>query len=336
MRSKPLTTRDLYLGGGVIGMVCWVLAAVIYPSILLFWMAIIFPLVFLTLHLTQLSTEYTEQTLCTIPTKVYSIFIGGSLLFVTVGVVNGFPIQFAIAVVSMIVVTIAPFYWFCTQISTAYDDVEFGFRSVLPNASLWKSATVFLMLQQSAKYRLSRRIWRWFAIGRFETLEDADNTLYSNTKIAHRYLEAFNNINSGDRIPDERVANILDAFSYQECRRCKQEYAVDEMYFITTDEQVTTAYCLLCLDEITPGDTDYASEKTESRQASEDAVADEINHELEFALDMLDFNSTAELTEASIRSAYREKVKEVHPDSGGSNEEFKMVQEARNILQSSL
>jgi curved DNA-binding protein CbpA len=33
-------------------------------------------------------------------------------------------------------------------------------------------------------------------------------------------------------------------------------------------------------------------------------------------------------TEAQIRSAYRAKVKDVHPDHGGSQDEFRRVREA--------
>lgn len=336
MRSNPLTTRDLYLLSGLIGSGCWLFVAVVYPTIVSFWMAILYPIIFVTIHLTQLSTEYTEQALCTIPRKVYSIFIGGSILLVTIGVGNGLQLQFVVAVVGITLGTVIPFYWFCTQISTAYDEVEFGFRSVLPNAALWESATVFLRLYQSANSQVVREVWRWFAIGRFERLEEADETIYSNTRIAHRYLEAFNKTPRGEQIPNQTVNSILDAFSHQECRRCTQDYAVDEMYFITTDEQVTTAYCFSCLDAITPGDTNYASEDATARQASETSSSDEINHEVEFALDMLDLDSADELTESIVRTAFREKVKEVHPDSGGSEEEFKMVQKARDILQSSV
>jgi len=36
--------------------------------------------------------------------------------------------------------------------------------------------------------------------------------------------------------------------------------------------------------------------------------------------------------EAELRAAYRERVKEVHPDRGGSEEEFRQVQQAYNRL----
>ena len=37
-------------------------------------------------------------------------------------------------------------------------------------------------------------------------------------------------------------------------------------------------------------------------------------------------------TEAEVKAAYNERVKEAHPDSGGSDEEFKRVQAARDEL----
>lgn len=62
-----------------------------------------------------------------------------------------------------------------------------------------------------------------------------------------------------------------------------------------------------------------------------------VNTSIDWALDMFDFESVDEsevdsLSEDAIQSRYRELVKEKHPDSGGSTEEFVALQEARDIL----
>lgn len=45
-----------------------------------------------------------------------------------------------------------------------------------------------------------------------------------------------------------------------------------------------------------------------------------------------DEESIRELSESEVKSAYRDIVKDVHPDQGGSSEEFKEVKEAYDIL----
>jgi hypothetical protein len=43
---------------------------------------------------------------------------------------------------------------------------------------------------------------------------------------------------------------------------------------------------------------------------------------------------SAEATDTEVRRAYREKIKEVHPDHGGSHDEFQQVQEAYTAARS--
>lgn len=62
-----------------------------------------------------------------------------------------------------------------------------------------------------------------------------------------------------------------------------------------------------------------------------------MNNSFDWALNVFNFESVDEsevdsLSETEINSRYRELVKEKHPDSGGSTEEFVELQEARDIL----
>lgn len=52
---------------------------------------------------------------------------------------------------------------------------------------------------------------------------------------------------------------------------------------------------------------------------------------VEEALDVLELESEPE-DASGVHSAFRDKVKEAHPDMGGSEEKFRKVKKAREIL----
>lgn len=53
-------------------------------------------------------------------------------------------------------------------------------------------------------------------------------------------------------------------------------------------------------------------------------------HDREAAFETLGLSPGA--SQSEIKQAYRERVQQVHPDQGGSREEFKAVQEAYELL----
>lgn len=334
MLSRPVSYRDLYLFATGIALFGFVSTTVLFPSPISFWFATLYPLSFVTVHLVRLPTEYTEESLCSIPTRLYSLFAAISVSVISIGVFAGYGGRYTAALLSVSVLTIGFFYLFCGRVESAYTTIEFGFREKLPNNRLWKSATVFLSLHQNAFNNYTRVIWRQFALGRFAELSQQESTTYSNTEIAQRYERALHETPIGAAVSDTVLSNILDEFTQQPCSQCGRRTAVSDMYFITNNGEVNHAYCFPCLDDITPGDTNYASERQHEQHQQETTETEITDSDIQFALDVFDFESVDAITAEELRSRYRTKVQETHPDSGGSADEFKLVKEAHTKLQS--
>ncbi|WP_435360426.1 DnaJ domain-containing protein [Haloarchaeobius sp. DFWS5] len=75
--------------------------------------------------------------------------------------------------------------------------------------------------------------------------------------------------------------------------------------------------------EVATGDTEFAAARLPG--AGEDAIAGDPAPEAVLGVE-------ADAERSAIRSAYRERVSEAHPDAGGSEDEFKRVQRAKEAM----
>lgn len=336
MFKSPLSIRDLYLLGGGLSFIFILLTVLIVPSTVTAWVALLFPLSFVTIRLVLLSNSYTEKNLVTIPRRVFSLFTGIviSILFLTFF----FKISrlTSLWIVIMYGATIIPFFLLRYEIGDSYSEIEFGFRAILPENELWKSATVFLYNGETSKNSVSKFFWYTLAHQRFIALVDSlDPTQpYSNHTIAKAYREATHvSLTNGQLIPDEYdFGPIFESFTNQVCSRCKQSKPVSDLYLLTDNSILSEAFCSSCIENTRSTTRESVTQGKQVSELGGDNVTDE---SLDFALQVFDYSQAEfeDITPEELRSRYRELVQDSHPDTGGDEDEFKLVVSAYEELE---
>ncbi len=112
---------------------------------------------------------------------------------------------------------------------------------------------------------------------------------------------------------DKRIKQANQFFSTRFCDSCNKRKHIDDVSLFEDGN----IYCKFC--QINRQKKTYnTNNNTESKMSRKEAKK------------LL--NISGAVTESDIKSAFRKKVKQVHPDLGGSEEKFKKVQKARDIL----
>lgn len=283
-----------------------------------------------------LSDSYTEENLVTIPRRVFTVFTGIFMSILSLTIVFQSSRLTILWLVILYGATIIPFFLLRYEVGDSYSEIEFGFRAILPENELWKSATVLLYNGETAENTVSKFFWYALAHQRFIGLVDElDPTQkYSNHTIAKAYREATDvSLTDGDLVPDEyEFGPIFESFTNQVCIRCEQSKPVSDLYLLTDDGVLSEAFCSSCIE-----DTHSTTQEsvTQGEQVSELGEEKTTNESFEFALQVFDYSHTEfeEITPEELRSRYRELVQENHPDTGGDEDEFKLVVSAYEELE---
>jgi hypothetical protein len=108
------------------------------------------------------------------------------------------------------------------------------------------------------------------------------------------------------------------------CRKCDSKKVLDSLKIIIKEGEVLYE-CRKC-----PQKSENRQEQKERRKRQR-TTHKQRGADLNYYRRLLGLVGK-ELTKEKIEKAYREKVKECHPDAGGSEEKFKKVQEAKEEL----
>lgn len=351
MLKKPISIKDLYITAGLLSFLLVCTTAIVFPNIFTILSAFSFPLLFITVQLVLLSETYTEENLVQISPlvfKIYSIVIGGIviglLLFTT-------DIYLILWLCILYIITIVPFYAVKTRIGGSYNEIQFGFRNILPQNKLWKSATVFLYNGEISKWKISKLFWYTIAHYRFVTLtHKLDSTHpYANHTIANKYKKATDiSITDDLTVNEQTFGEIFDEFTKQSCIHCSKTSQINQMYLLTDENILSEAFCSECIKASKNRDENQAkinqqepNQQTNSNQQTEDENTDSEriqNNSIKQACEIFGYSEEefTNVSESDIKTKYRELVQKHHPDVGGNEEQFKLILDAYEKLKNEI
>ena len=118
------------------------------------------------------------------------------------------------------------------------------------------------------------------------------------------------------------------ALSVHQCRKCNTKKYLDSLKIVIDDGRIFYE-CKQC-----PSST--SSNRSRTRREQKERKKEQRKTTRQRGVDLSYYKQvlgiSGDITKEKIDKAYREKVKQVHPDAGGSTEQFKQVKKARDKL----
>jgi len=222
-------------------------------------------------------------------------------------------------------------------------------------------------IHHSNERNLFALIWWFFSVGRFyRVMEKLRREGKSNSSpeyiVAENYMKAakiafrseivrFFNVENSRRIFSEATDHVSEAnvkSSLFECDFCHKIYHRKELIrFLNKQDMAENEVCEECYNrywtncedcgrtirdeqEIDSGGCVFCQTNKQRKQENENIKETETSDLVSDACEILEIEEP--ITEEKVNSAYRDKVQTVHPDKGGSEEEFKNVTESKEVL----
>lgn len=135
--------------------------------------------------------------------------------------------------------------------------------------------------------------------------EEVEQSIFADPGEIDRHLNRFNKLQS----------RAAERVKWRTCDTCREKTKRKDSQFILNDDgTIHGVYCNSC----------YYGKKTNEDENAPNRLSEEE------ALNILGLSENP--TNSEVKSAYREKAKETHPDRGGDKDKFKRVNRAKNHL----
>lgn len=333
MLTHPLTKQSIYYITVLYSGILTLFTVLVTQNFFLLVLVFLVPCIYSGLQLRQSDlssiTPQEKRLAKHTPMVFWKYLTGGvivlSLVTITTDALLVFVVGLGLLCVSSIPMRVLH-HWFYHP----YTQIEFGFREVLPSSKHWIGMFVALWNANNARHTYIQQIWYWIAAKRSETLlSSLPNTRYANHTTAEQYNSILHDHSqTGKRSESQAVfSELLELLSELYCQSCGSSKPVEDLYLLTEDGVVSEAYCIDCLHTNSQKTSGSNSNQSQSSNGTTE------NQDLQHALNIFNFTDITTVSSDDLTERYRSLVKEVHPDTGGSEDAFTEVQEAYEVLQ---
>jgi len=212
------------------------------------------------------------------------------------------------------------------------------------NVDLWKYGSVYFErgvtnLQRDNMYRsfyafkkASKIYEKLEAKEDRQSIKDGANKLSEATYLFSRlsFVDEPIEINRVKEKSDSYLNSANDDFQHRYCDNCNQKTHIENLILFPSENKSYEVYCQSCVEQMKQQKRKQEQRKHNEKQQYTNEKQQYTVKQISDAFEVL--NISKPLTEDKINSAYKSKVKKAHPDVGGSDEEFKKVQESKEIL----